>query len=380
MTRVLVFAYACDWSKGSEPGAGATIVDAIAEFVDEVVVITRREVDRVVPRFVRHNVTVIALPVLPPKLPIYFRYVAWILMAAFRASHLRRVTRFNVVHHATYASDWFVNPLCFLRKRSNERWVWGPAGGSTYAPVDVSEIVAGSAKSNGAKREKLTKLFRKYVHRRLSASTDCALALNEDAKQSFDSSGFKYVLTVSNFVMDYSALVKPESRLERTILWAARGVDWKGLPLLLSAFDRLPPPWRLVVAGPDTDLDRYRSMAAGNGRVEFLGALSRTETLALMAKATALALPSLHDSAPWAAAEAAAFGTPVVCLPYGGVSTLAGSCAVVVQPQPVSTLEKRFAEALQSCSETSRVVEETHTMDNLRSVLRLAYGLEVENV
>lgn len=376
--RALVFAYACDPRKGSEPGAGAVLAETAALVADEVTVVTRFEPglsSEALGVLLGSNVRVIQCGPKDNRLPTYARYFLWVLSAARIAAKLRRNERFSVLHHATYASDWFFNPLSFMAKRSHERWVWGPAGGASYAPYSVARIVTASAAISEVTRQVLTTTLRRLVLRSLRSRVDAAIALNRDSQIAFVRSGIRETVISSNAVLDYGNLPQI-MEVPKTVTFAGRGVPWKGLRFLLAAFSRLPEDWQLNIAGPETDTPENRELARGLGhRVRFLGALDRKSALEVVSASTVMALPSLHDSAPWAAAEAAGMGVPVVCLDVGGVSAMAGQLAIPVKVTPSATLVERFAEALLASRSSERTPQTSHSRTRLKAVLTESYSI-----
>lgn len=377
----LIFAFACDPRKGSEPGAGAIVARTVAPLFSSVTIVTRPITDLTTSELagrIGSNVTVVYSATLPEGVPTYLRYLSWIISATRHTRILRRNRSYSVLHHVTYASDWFVNPLLLLRKKPGERWIWGPAGGASYAPFRTCRVVTQSRAIGEMLRKVVTTTSRRIVHALLRSKVDVAIGLNSDSSKAFESSGFAKVMTSSNAVIDYETISPTGASDSRTLVYASRGVDWKGLPLVIASLSRLPAEWGLIVAGHHTDTDRYRSLAVKYGviaRVSFLGPLERAEALVRISKCAALLLPSLHDSAPWTAAEAAALGVPVVCLDLGGVSSMAGSQAVVVASMPASTLVERYVTAIASLPPRGSLPPyQAHTAAHLMNLLCEAYG------
>ncbi|WP_162236916.1 glycosyltransferase [Agreia sp. Leaf283] len=322
--------------------------------------------------------TVHQITTLPTHFPTYARYLAWILGAAKLARRLRKEKSFDVFHHATYASDWFVNPFALMGKGRHETWVWGPAGGASYAPTAVSRAVMGSTTRVETARRVATGVVRTMVHALTRRKVDVALALNADSASSFLASGFKNVIVKTNAVIDYEGLPPRSPSDGPVIVFAGRGVRWKGLSLVIASIAFLPDTWRIVIAGPETDSDYYRGLASAfSDRVDFLGVLDRNDTLELFARATALALPSLHDSAPWAAAEASGIGIPVVCLDLGGVASMAGELAMPVSTENPRTLPKRYAAALIAAANVDLDPDRSHTEGALEACIARSYGESV---
>lgn len=83
-------------------------------------------------------------------------------------------------------------------------------------------------------------------------------------------------------------------------------------------------------------------------RVEFLGAIPRSEVLAWLRRTDEFVHPSLHDSGGWATIEAMAAAVTVICLDIGGPGTQvtpAVGRAVDAAPGAASTI-KSLASAM----------------------------------
>src|SRR5437879_13482348 len=96
-------------------------------------------------------------------------------------------------------------------------------------------------------------------------------------------------------------------------------------------------PGRLAVpgCGPVEAWPRYaRSLGLGPDRVEFLGAIPRSELLSRLRRATLVALPSYMESCPYSLIEAMAFEKPVVATAIPGTLDMveAGVSALLVPP------------------------------------------------
>jgi glycosyltransferase involved in cell wall biosynthesis len=86
------------------------------------------------------------------------------------------------------------------------------------------------------------------------------------------------------------------------------------------------------------------------------GQLPRQDVLAALADADAMLFPSLHDSAPWAVAEACAAGLPVICVDLAGPPVLvrrtADGISHIVDVGP--RLPARLAAALRDAEASPR--------------------------
>ena len=118
---------------------------------------------------------------------------------------------------------------------------------------------------------------------------------------------------------------------EKVLLFV--GSDWrrKGLPLLLSALERLPETVKLLVAGGKG--------LGKKGRVYYLGAVKEMERL--YGAADLLVLPTRYDPFANVVLEALACGLPVITTPENGASEviIPGRTGVVCGPNSEDLLQ-----------------------------------------
>jgi glycosyltransferase involved in cell wall biosynthesis len=101
------------------------------------------------------------------------------------------------------------------------------------------------------------------------------------------------------------------------ILYLGRLVPEKGCHLLIDALRQLDTKKKLLVVGEtshsDAYVDRLRSMAEGDNRVVFAGALYGDEKDEAYSNATCLVFPSTLEGMPIVLLEAMSYGCPVLC-------------------------------------------------------------------
>jgi glycosyltransferase involved in cell wall biosynthesis len=121
----------------------------------------------------------------------------------------------------------------------------------------------------------------------------------------------------------------------------------KNLPLLLRAFDRLPPTVDLVVVGGkgwyDTELRAELARRLPAGRVHVLGYVSQSDLVALYSGTVAMAYPSHFEGFGLPVVEAMACGAPVVATDVPALREASGGAATLVPPGD----DVALAEALQ---------------------------------
>jgi glycosyltransferase involved in cell wall biosynthesis len=339
---ILVVAFACRPGAGSEPGVGWEWARAIARN-HHVIVVTRTEnVGPILrdPSTQELGIEVLGFRAGSPSLPDLARYAVWYQEVTRAIPGLLRAHRPEVLHHLTYATDWLPSPV--MRARGLPI-VWGPVGGSTRTPFRLLRWLSMREIMVDVVRSAVIRLLLRWNLHRLQGRQVLAVAQNPDVAARLRRSGLRTVLE-PNAALDPDAWpTKIGGRDAQTALYVGRLIGWKGIRLLLAAFERPElRDWRLDVIGdgplmPEL-LARIEERASLRSRVRLRGKISRPEVAEAMRTATALALPSMHDSAPWVVAEATTSGLPVLCLDLGGPPLLAresavGSLCTVLDPR-----------------------------------------------
>lgn len=341
--QILLVAYAIDPERGSEPGTGWMWALAAAQ-VGRVRVLcgntegAARALEKSLKLDIELEISIIRTP-LDNVLPSYsyIRYTAWMLIGSLRLWWIeRRIEKGAVGHHVTYASDWLPSPLLMLRRTP---FVWGPVGGATTAPRSLVAQLPLRARLEEALRKCVGAVGRATTGRLTARRAALVVALNEDTARSYR----RVATTViePNAALDYSTLPVADAVCKRKAVYVGRLVRYKGIDIALRAFaDPRLRDWELEVYGDGPLASKVVQMARdGGGHISFHGSIDRSELLQKLARSAALVFPSLHDSAPWTAAEAAGMGVPVLCYPLGGAPYMAGACARLLDPRrPVESL------------------------------------------
>lgn len=329
-------AYACEPGKGSEPGAGWAWAKAAARN-HEVWLITRKNNRAALERELKDQASLRLQPIYidfpslitrckrgPFSSRIY--YLAWQALAATWARKLQTSVQFDVVHHVTFAADWM--PIALLKVGAP--LVWGPVGGYAEVPIRTYRWLGTRGAVFEILREVVTRPLRHLVGLPIARSASIVLAQNHDVAAWFASRGAN-VHVEPNVAISRASLPTSDRpghsrNLPRRAVFVGRLVPLKGLRLAVATIAQFPPgTWTLTVVGDGPDSAAARRCAIKLGIeefIEFVGALPREEVLDYLAKADALLLPSIHDAAGWAVAEAASMGTPVVGLDFAGPGTI----------------------------------------------------------
>ncbi len=364
--RALVFAYACDPSSGSEPGAGWAIVAELAKRADCTVLVGPEheealgswQGDRGGLRFEtvpepgwsglakRHRITWFLL------------YLWWLRGAERRARELMAETKFDVVLHATYSVYWLPTPAV----RLGLPVIWGPVGGAVRTPLrlwpalgwrggfdEVLDFVAVRAASClPATRRTWRRVAVALVQNR-STLERLPRALRARSLE------VNHVEFVGIDPLDAERGPTPKSE-DPFVLFAGAIESRKGIALAIRAMSHVETEVRLVIAGAGGDRRRLAKLAARIGvghRVEFVGRLPRDELQRVMRRASVGVMPMLRDEGGMVLGEAMRAGLPLVVLGHGGPLRVADSgldarLVRVVAPNGVKRTARDIGEAVET--------------------------------
>ncbi len=354
---ILVFAYACEPNRGSEPGAGWDWARLLAT-LDETCVITRANnaevIERALPDLPERDRLSFVYVDLPPWAMFWKKgprgariyYLLWQLAALSTAKRLQRDRTFDLVWHLTLANLWMGS----LAPLTGGTFVFGPAGGGAGAPLSLLPSlgirgalyeIARSTVTAGARY--LNPLARLAWRR-----ADLLLVQNPESLQWLPAAHRHKAEVFPNALVTRAPTLpdRARPRTPPTLLYAGRLLPFKGVSLALRALELLPE-WRLIVCGSGPDERRLRRLALRanlQDRIEFRGWVGQEELARVMREeADVFVFPSLHDQAPLVVAEATTAGLPVVCLNRGGAKLLGGRAIRVGSPQETA---EALAEAI----------------------------------
>jgi glycosyltransferase involved in cell wall biosynthesis len=344
--KVLLSAYACRPTGGSEPGAGWAWAKAAARDHD-VWLLTRAKFAHEIAEELAIR-PVPGLTVVPLELPgwilrlrrrpadVYWYYPLWQGLAQRTARRLHAEQSFDVIHHLTFAVDWMGAGVV---ERSSARVIWGPVGGSTTAPLSMAHWLGARGVVAELVRRAYTGLRRRLTGRRMAQTADLMVAQNNDVAEVFRPYAREIVVQPNVAIRRFTASGPYEpfgAPGTKTALFVGRLIPWKGVLLAISALARPEAAnWELRIIGDGPDWGRAERLAWELGvrdRVEFVGHLPREEVLAAMFRADALLAPALREAAGWAVTEALASGCPVVCINRGGPAVIVGPTEGVTVP------------------------------------------------
>lgn len=361
---MLVFAYACEPGKGSEPGAGWIWPRMLAR-MGEVWILTREN---------NRGVIEAALPDVPERGNLHFEYVdlperarswkrgargarlyylLWQVAALRRARRLSRDVRFDLVWHLTWANVWLGALAPLLR----HPFVYGPVGGGVGMDWNFITVLG--------VRGTLYEVTRAFVRGAARFANPLArlpwrraaliLVQNPETRAWLPARHRGKAIVFPHVVLDQQGQRRRPATQDRrpTALFVGRLLPWKGVALALRVLVLLDG-WQLIVCGSGSDERRLRRLTEKlrlDDRVRFLGWVPEARVRALMQEeADVLLFPSLHDEGGFVIAEAMATHLPVVCLDRGGPPTIGGPA---VTPTSVSKTVEGLVRAVLDADDAS---------------------------
>jgi|GEM_PF-1775765 len=355
--NVLVAAYACEPGKGSEPGVGWHVCQAIGR-THKAWVITkdnnRKPIEQALSAHPNANLhfSYVGMPRWltfwkkgPRGVRIY--YYLWQFAAWREARRLGRQVDFDLAHHVTFVNDWMFSFLALLPYP----FVWGPIGSNPSIPASLAPsrrallIDRLRCAVQGAFRlaDPLYWLcvFRANLIVGISPEVGRKLPISLLGRDKF----------ISHPAIGTEAEVGPprcqeSARQGVRILTMGHFIRIKGFHLAIQAFARFAlanPDAKLLIIGRGPERGRLAQMAGSlgiEGQVTFRDWLPRDEALQEMGRADIFLYPSFEGGG-MVVLEAMAHGLPVVCLNYGGAGEMVSDeCGIRV---PVGTAEDTVA-------------------------------------
>ncbi len=143
-----------------------------------------------------------------------------------------------------------------------------------------------------------------------------------------------------------SAVQKLDEPREKVVLHVGAVQKRKNLVRLVQAFEALPAPWRLVLAGgPGFGAEEVFAaveQSPARERIEVTGYLADAEIGRWYARASIFAFPSLDEGFGMPVLEAMANGVPVIASNRGALPEVCGGAAVLVDAFDVGELSAQL--------------------------------------
>ena len=410
--KVIIGAYACEPSQGSEPAVGWHWAHEAANAGHDVWVVTRRNNRRAIESASQEGAPAPTFEYLDLPRPFLWMkqrfghpgllayYYAWQVALGVTAHRLHRRVGFDLAHHVTFVNDWLPSGLCLLPVP----FVWGPVGGSTHRLPDAVELdLPAYARRHEIVRSSIQAAFRRFdpfvaLTRKRAKLILVYTREGLDAFSGRERARARAVVHIGisrdEPARRASARVAGDAPRVR-ILTGGRLVHWKGYDLLIEGFGRFvraapDVDARLIVTGSGRYQETLEAIAVREGvraQVDFVGFLPRRDDVAeLMRDCDLYALPTLRDGPPVALLEAMGYGLPVLCLDIGATAELVpDEAGIKAAPSSRASIVEQIADACQWVAEHPdqafamgqagrRHALEHHDWERVRAVITRAYA------
>ena len=354
--RILLSAFACDPTAGSEEGIGWAWAYHLSRLGHEVCVLTNKSYRSAIEEHVsRHSlprlrfeyIEVRHVPFWIPGGPgLYPYYFCWQWKAYFRAKELHRESHFQIVHHITYGV--FRNPS-YLYRLKDIKFIFGPVGGGERSPRALRVSMSTKDSFNELCRDFVNLIPRAdpFWHSMLRHAARIAVKTEETRACLPEETRGRAVVTLENMMSIGPCLAGDHRTSSLKLIYAGRFLQWKGLHLAVRALALAIKSTKaeFTIIGRDSgkakEEFRLREQAKNlnvEQFVHFLPWMPKSDVVGLFAAHDALLFPSLHDSGGTIVMEAIAHGTPIICLDLGGpavtvTSVAPASCAHAREPR-----------------------------------------------
>jgi len=397
--KVLVSAFTCGPSRGSEPGAGWAWTLA-ASRGNDVWVLTRcipaDRLEHVIAEQAPNSLKVVYVETapwirkwFPGGIGLRLSYLAWQRKVRKAARRLDAEIGFDLVHHVTFANVWLPAGVADV----GAPFVLGPVGGGPRIILRMWPELG----VRGAAGE-LLRLAAQEVSRlnpsvrRGWRKARIILVQNRETLEALPRRYRHKCRIRHHATMDPIDVISPirdevsAKRSGKLAIYAGRLVAWKGPTMAIRAIAELDD-WNLLIVGSGPEHPRLVRLVRDlrlEGRVDFIPWLPRQELHRTLSHADVVVVPSLRDDSPFIVAEAHALGRPVAAFDQGGLATFAALNGTSVTLAPLTggrrSAARGLADAIVAAGrETTEPLSEAFSSssisDDLRSVYAEATGL-----
>lgn len=388
--KLLISAYACSPSRGSEPGMGWNFVIGLSEF-HEVHVITetlkwKTEIGEHLATFpeLKNNLTFYFIEkkrnkklrkLWPPS--YYWFYKQWQKKVYQLALELDKKEKFDIVHQLNMVGYREPGYLWQMDKP----FVWGPIGGLENSPWNFLPSLGLKGLMFYTGRN-IFNLFQRNLSRRAkqaatrnNASLIAATPGNQKLINDLWNTNSQVICEVGQ--ENQGIEIVPSTRTSTDeplkIIWSGQHTPGKNLPLLLDALEKVIFPFELHILGMGEMTNNWQKIAQNKGLTEhcvWYGWIERQEAIEIMSTGHVFCITSISDLTSTVTLEAVSYGLPIVCLDHCGFShVVTEECGIKI---PVNS-PKKVAINIEKALETLYYDESFRQSLSKGSILRASH-------
>lgn len=380
-TKILLSAFACDPTKGSELGNGWNWAIGLQKAGYEVHCLTRQKGRIGIEGFepAPHlKFIYVTLPLGMEKLygssniGMYIYYILWQWFAYRKARLLHRKYKYGLVHHVTWGS---LQMGSFMYKLKAP-FVFGPAGGGQQAPTAFKKYFLNHWSSE-ERRARIADLMIKFnpAFKGMLRRAKVVLVSNLESYELAKRSGGKNVelsldsaLSEDFFPKQFSPKVADKGRLK--LLWVGRFMPRKGLLLVMDVLNELKEykGITLTVVGDGEMRDAFLAKIEEydlHQKVKWVGSVPFKDVTEFYGKHDLFFFTSLRDSGPAQLIEAMAYGLPIVTLNLHGQGMIVGDqtgfrCSIVSPDRAIAELKETLIRLYNEPSQITQMSSSAH--------------------
>ena len=374
--KVLISAYACEPSKGSEPSIGWNWATEIANKGHHLVVFTRLNNKKNIESFLEKNNLNLEgrirfeyydLPkfVLFIKKTFSLTRIYYLLWQFFVFKKIRKITKkekFDLVHHLTFVSLRHFSHLGKL----NIPLILGPLAGGDSSPYYLRKSINWKFFLTEFFRD-FTKICLKFDPFFLNSLKKAKLiicatpATNNLIPDKFINKT-KIINQISMEIPQKINFNYTNNTRYKNILFVGKLIDLKGMAIGIEAFSlavKKDPKLFLTIIGSGVKEKEWKLLAKNleiNNRIKWIPWITQMELKKIYPKYSTLIFPSLHDSGGQVILEAISHGLKVITLDIGGPGYLLNNDVakiINVKNSSYSAVKEEIAKGIIkfSCSE-----------------------------
>jgi glycosyltransferase involved in cell wall biosynthesis len=395
LPRLIVFAYAAEPGRGSEPGAGWGLLQAMRDFAHCTVLVGPEHTEglrRWQQEQISADVNLDFIEVAEPtgaslakkhRVTWFSLYLLWLQRAYARARSIHRDSPFDMAIHITYAAYWLPTPATRMGIPS----VWGPVGGGVSTPPRLWPLLGWRGVFGEVLDFAAVRIASMWPSTRRSWRQSNIRIVQNGSTLDRLPQGIQDDALLLNHVLFIEPPRVPHGPREPFILYVSALEARKGPRLAIRAMAAAPPNVRMVMVGDGPERRAVERLAFRLGvadRVDFRGRLDHPEIFDLLGRCAAAVFCGLREEGGVALAEAMLAGTPVIVLGNGGARTIAeaatdSSRVIIVEPGSVAETASRMGEAMARFSrnpplETSPLLDQAAARERLRAAVEAALG------
>ena len=336
--KVLISAYACEPSKGSEPGIGWSWATEIAKRGHYVVVFTRLNNKKNIENFLQNNKLKMKgfisfeyydLPKFFLLMKKYFSlrrpyYMLWQFFVFKKIREITQNQKFDFVHHLTFVSLRHFSHL----GRLNIPLILGPLAGGDSSPYFLRKSINFKFYLSEFFRD-LSINFLKFDPFYLNSLKQAKLIIcaTPATRDLIPKKFIKKTKIINAIPMDNPKKIdfqNKSNKRNKNILFVGRLIECKGMSLGLDAFSlalKKDPKLNLTIIGSGVKEKEWRLLADKlgiNNSIKWIPWLTQSELKKIYKKNSTLIFPSFHDSGGQVILEAVSHGLKVIALDIGG--------------------------------------------------------------